>query len=126
MIEVVTASSNIALPENAKLNKKRITSIAVRKAGSGKKSVTGKTLASAGVIATAHLKLVNEQGDFLTNIPVEMLERDANSPEHLRVDWKNIGTTQSSIVLDTAASGYDAAHVIEIVFGYDCSPNCAV
>lgn len=124
VIEVVTSGPNVSLPENTKLAKKQITSIGLRKAASGQKSANGKTLAAAGVIATAHLKLVNDQGDFICNIPLGMLERDANAPQHLQVDWKSIGTTQSSIVLDTAASGYDATHVIELIFGYDCGPQC--
>lgn len=123
-IEVTTSGGSFALPTNKIIETRRITSVGIRKAASGQKSKSGKTLAAAAVIATAHLKLVDSSANFLAELPLGMLERDANSPEHLRVNWQDIGTSQSTVSLDTGASGYDAAHVIELIFGYDCTPQC--
>lgn len=123
-IEVTTSSANVALPTNQTLESRRITSIGIRKAASGLKSKTGKTLAAAAVIATGHLKIMGPSGNFLSEIPLNMLERDANSPEHLHVNWQEISTSNSGITIDTGASGYDAAHVVEIIIGYDCSETC--
>lgn len=124
MIEVVTASNSVSLPTNQIVEGRTITSIGMRKAAAGQKSRYGKTLAASGVIATAHLRLADAGGGTIAEIPLNMLERDANSPEHLRVNWQGVQPSQSSIVLDTAASGYDATHVIELVFGYDCGQQC--
>lgn len=124
VIEVATASNSVALPTNQILENRQITSVGIRKAASGQKSRTGKTLAAAAVMATAHIKLADASGTAIADLPLNMLERDANSPEHLRVNWQKIAPSQSTIVLDTAAAGYDATHVIELVFGYDCSAQC--
>lgn len=94
----------------------------MRKSGSGTlKNNQGQTLAADAVINTAHLQLKDVNGFAIGDqIPLNLLQRDVNSPEPLAVKWKNIDPTQCVITLDTSAAGYSATAVIELIWGMDC------
>jgi len=125
-ISAVTSGSVITLPDNARIRDGHVRSISVRRAnGQVLLNNLGQQLASDGVIYTAHLNLVDGSGSPLAQMPVQNLWRDTNYPEPLATNnWKNIDPTQSTITLSTGASGYNAAHVIELVFELNECPNC--
>lgn len=121
-LETLTNAANVTLPDNSRIRDGKITSILLRRADGGTlKSPLGRTLAADTVIATAHATFRNKNGLAITDpVPLSMLQRDYNSPEPLAVSWTDVDPTQTTIVIDTGAAGYNAAHVIEIVFGLDC------
>lgn len=124
-LEVVTNGAAINLPVNQRIQNANIKRILVRRSGSATlKSVTGKTLAADTVIATAHLILNDLGGKEKIKYPISALQRDFNSPDAYQCDLVNIDPTQCQIILDTTASGYNAAHVVEIIFGIECPKNC--
>lgn len=120
-VSVLASGSNITLPDVDRLSKGTIRTILVRRSnGVTLKNINGQTLAADTVIATAHLRLTTKNGAETLVYPLSALQRDVNSPEALCVNLPEISLASSGIVLDTTASGYNAAHVIEIVFGIDC------
>lgn len=121
-LSTLANSSNVNLPDSSRVRESTVNSILVRRSGSGTlKDVNGRTLAADTVIATAHLKLVDKNGFAITDsIPLSVLQRDYNSPDAFRCKYQNVDPTQTVVKLDTGASGYDATHVVEIVFGLDC------
>lgn len=125
MLEVKTVSGINPLPLSTQLERRNITSIAIRKPGAGRKSATGAVLASQEVVDAGHLKIVNPSGDHIAQLPLNVLERDYLNANPLTVSWDDISTTSSHIVLDVSASGYNSAHVIELIIGYD-GPVCRV
>lgn len=119
-LETLTNAAQISLPDNTRIRDGVVTSIFLRRSGSGTlKTAKGTTVASDAVIGTAHLSLKNTNGKEITApIPLSSLQRDYNAPEPLCVNWRMIDLSQSSIVLDFAAA--TATHAIEIVFGIEC------
>lgn len=124
-LEVVTSSGDIQLPVNQRIQNSTIRHILVRRSGSATlKSVTGKTLAADSVIATAHLILNSMGASEKMRYPIFSLQRDYNSPDAYQCNFTQIDPTQCKVVLDTTATGYNAAHVIEFIFGIECKENC--
>ncbi len=119
-----TASDTNELKYSERLNKKRLTHVWMRVAGGVQKDKSGATLASLGVIKTAHLKLVDGTGNEVWTMPLESLQRDFNGPDPLCIRNLNIDSSQCVITLDTGASGYNAAHVIELLWGIECPEMC--
>lgn len=119
-VEVLTAGDSISLPDNNQINKGRITSIQMRRSGTGTlKSSTGKTLATDAVVGTAHITLKNSNGvQIFAPLPLSTLQRDYNSPEPMCVNIEGVDLAQSPITLDGAAA--TATHVFEIIFGLEC------
>lgn len=124
VVEVVTSAGAIALPDVERLKKGTIRTISVRAGDGAKKSSTGKLLAHATVLGTAHLLLKSEGGTEIFPMPLDNLVRTTASPEPLCVNWPPIAPASSQITLDTTAANYNAAHVVEIVFGIDCPNEC--
>lgn len=127
-ISVVTAGASNQIPDSADIRDGKIRSIMLRRLGGATgKDVNGANLAPDTVIATAHLLLVNAKNLQIMNpIPLQLLQRDYNSPEPFQVNqdvYSGIDLTRSKVVLSTAAAGYSATDVVELVFEYDC-PNC--
>lgn len=118
---ILTNSGNLSLPDSNRISDNDVMALLLRRSGSSTlKDISGRTLAADTVINTAHLKLNNKNGKELAQIPLSVLQRDYNSPAPLPVDWKEVDPTQCSIVLDTTAAGYDATHVIELIWFYPC------
>lgn len=128
-IEVITSAAVVKMPDSADIRDGKIKSIMLRRLGgvSGALSATGATLAPDTVISTAHLILVNAKNNQIMNpMPLTLLQRDYNSPEPFQVNpevYSGIDLSRSSITLSTAAAGYSASAVIELVFEFDC-PIC--
>lgn len=125
VLEVRTSSGIIALPKSSLLEQNKVTSIAVRKPGAGLKGASGAVLAAQAVMDTAHLKVVTPGGLHIAQLPLNLLERAFGDSEPLSVMWGDISAESSTITLDTTASGYNAAHIIELVIGYE-SQACRV
>lgn len=124
-MEVVISGSNIKLVDIAEIRESRLLSVMLRRLGSLVGiSATGATLAPDTVIATAHLVLVNSRNVQVMNpIPLQLLQRDYNSPEPYQLDpavYAGIDLSRSYILLSTSAAGYVATNVIELVFEYQC------
>lgn len=124
-VSVLTNGGVINLPDVDRLNKGTIRSVLIRRnpTGTTRKNIKGQTLAADTVTATAHLTLVTKNGMETLVIPLESVQRDFNAPDALQVCLPDIATSSSYITLDTSASGYNSAHVIELIFGIDCPPN---
>ncbi len=125
VLELRTTGGVVNLPLSTALERRTITSIAVRRPSANRKSATGAPIATQEVVDTAHLKMVTADGDHIAQIPLNLLERDYLNAEPLSVEWQNISTTASYITLDTGATGYNSTHVIELILGYD-GPVCRV
>lgn len=124
--EILTSSAQVQLPQgiNERIAKNIVTAIWVPRSGSNTLYTDrGVTVAADTVLAGAHLHLKNSNAKDYVVIPLWLLMRDFNSPEPLRGKWADIDISQSFIQLNTGATGYNAAHAIEISFGYDCD-NC--
>lgn len=119
--EVVTSASILQLPTSAndRIKNSRLTSVWVPRSGTTTlKTPLGATVAADTVLATAYLSLKDINGKEIIQIPFWQIMRDYNSPEPLRLALDNVDLTQSTIKLDTTATGYNAAHAILITFGY--------
>lgn len=124
-ISVPTNGAVVNLPQTNRLDGSKLLSVFIRRNASGtRKDDQGKTLAADTVIFTAHLHLFNKNGTEVLQMPLESLQRDFNSPEPLRLCRREIDTASSYIRLDTAAAGYNADHVIELVCEYECPQIC--
>lgn len=121
--EALTNAAQIPLPAgiNERIAKNVVTAIWVPRSGSNTLYTDkGVTVAADTVLAGAHLHLKTSGGTDYVIIPMWLLMRDFNAPEPLRGKWVDIDVSQSYIQLNTSATGYNAAHAIEISFGYDC------
>lgn len=125
--EVVTSSANVNLPESNRLRNSKVVGVAVMRAGGATLlSPNGATLATDAVVGSAYLNLTNVNGTQLCpQLPLSHLMRDYNAPDPLPVNWTEIDPTQTSLTINTGASGYNAAHVVMITFFLDCD-NCGV
>jgi hypothetical protein len=122
---VSAAVSNVGFLENERLRGNAIKSLYVRRSGGiVKKDKSGKTLVSDGVLFSAHLSLVDNSAKPLVEVPLEIFVRDYNAPEPICVDWSKVDPTQSRIIFDVTAAGYDPTHVFEFVFEIPTSTNC--
>lgn len=121
-LSTLANAANVNLPDSSRVKNSVVKSILVRRSGGATlKDANGRTLAADTVIAQAHLRLVNLNGFAITDtIPLSVLQRDYNSPDAFRCKYKNIDPTQCVVIVNTGASGYDATHVVEIVFGLEC------
>lgn len=120
----MTSGANLSLPDVAEIRDGYIRSIWLRRSGTATLLTRlGTTVAADTVIDTAHLTLVNQRSNQMMIIPLSTLQRDFNSPEPFATDenlYAGIDLSRSSIVLSTGATGYNAAHAIELIFEYDC------
>lgn len=118
---VTTSSNNLPLPDSSRIRNGKVRSLQIRRAGSATLyDINGATLAADSVVAGAHLIVNNANGFNIAPIPLQTLQRDYNNPEPMRVKWLNIDPTQCRIVLNTAASGYSATAVIELLWELEC------
>lgn len=116
------ATGNITLPESNRLRNGRVRSVSMRRLnGVTAKANNGATLVPDTVTISAHLSLLSANGTEIWQMPLQNLQRDFNSPEPLRCDIRNIDPTQSTIIFDTGAAGWDATQVFEIMFELDCN-----
>lgn len=121
-VSVITKGAQSKFEDNERLRQNTIKSVSVRAAGGQtKKNPQGVQLAADAVLFSSHLVLRNGNAAAMAEIPVENLVRNANAPEPLCVNWSKIDPTQSYVIVDTTAAGYNAAHCIEFVFELDCT-----
>lgn len=121
-----TASAQITLPESNRIRNGRVLAISMRRLnGVAAKANNGATLAVDTVTISAHLSLKNANGTEVWQMPLQYLQRDFNAPEPLRCDIRNIDPTQSTITLDTGATGYSATAVFEFLFELECD-DCGI
>ncbi|MEZ4925573.1 MAG: hypothetical protein R3A50_04805 [Saprospiraceae bacterium] len=121
--EVLTSGSVFALPQSAqdRIAKGHVTSIWTPRSGSNTlKTKMGRTVANDTVLATAHLTLKNADGNELLVVPFWKFMRDYNSPDPMPCNLKDVDLAQSTINLDSGDTNFNAAHAIEITFGFDC------
>ena len=122
-MEVVTASQIIGLTDISEIREGRLRGLWLPRSGSATLyTKSGLVVAADSVIAGAHLTLANSNNTQVMVIPLISLQRDYNSPEPFELDpdvYDGIDLSRSSIMLNTSASGYNAAHAIEIVFSYE-------
>lgn len=125
--EVTTSGGILQLPTSAndRIKQSRLTSVWVPRSGTTTlKSPLGATVAADTVLATAYLSLKDVNGKEVIQLPFWQIMRDYNAPAPLKLCLDNVDLTQSTIRLDTTATGYNAAHAIVIVFGYDGVQAC--
>ena len=127
-LSTVIGSATVNLPESMRLRNSKIISMWMRRLGSSTATnINGQTIAPDTVVLSAYLTLKNQNGTAIHDpIPLQLLQRDFNSPEPLAINlYEQIDPIQSQITLNTSASGYVATDVIEIVFGLKCD-GCGV
>lgn len=122
--EVVTSAAVVYLPDNTRIRDNRITSVYVQPSDPAGSltflSPMGRTIATWSVLNSSYLYVVNQNGTKMAPIPLAALIRTQYDQEPLRVDWLQVDPTQTYILINTGASGYNAAHAIDIVFGLAC------
>lgn len=122
-MEVVTSASIIGLTDIAEIREGKLRGLWLPRSGSATLyTKSGLVVAADSVIAGAHLILANSNNTQVMVIPMISLQRDYNSPEPFDLDpetYDGIDLSRSSIMLNTSASGYNAAHAIELVFSYE-------
>lgn len=125
-LEALTPTSGTTvLPDNNRINNGQVVSIMMRRSGGATlKTAKGTTVASDAVVGTAHIVLVNNNGQKMFDpLPLSTLQRDYNNPAPLPVDLTGLDLAQSTITFD--GTGATATHCFEIIFGLACDEFCA-
>lgn len=134
LIEVVTSGPVVSLPESNRIRDSHVLGIETIDMGyvennfsnSTLYSSTGAIIATADVISSSYLSLKNANGTELVKINLFHLMRGpGGQADPLRINWTDIDPTQSTIIINTAATGYANDAVIPLTFWLECN-NCGV
>jgi len=122
--QVITAGPQNFLPDDTRIRRNLINSVYIQPSDPAGSltylSPQGKTLASWSVLNSSYLYVYNQNGTRIATIPLAELIRTTEAPEPLAVSWKEVDPTQSYILVNTTAAGYDATHAIMIMWGLEC------
>lgn len=122
--EIVTSAAQVFLPDDTRIRRNVINGVYIQPSDP-EGSLTyltpqGRTIASWSVLNSSYLYVFNQNGTKIATIPLAELIRTTQSPEPFRVDWRQVDPTQSYVLINTTAAGYNAAHAIMLMWGLDC------
>lgn len=122
--EIVTSAKQVYLPDDTRIRRNVINSVYIQPSDPAGTltylTPAARTIASWSVLNSSYLYVYNQNGTRLAVIPLAELIRTTEAPEPLRVDWQQVDPTQSYILINTTAAGYNAAHAIMLMWGLNC------
>lgn len=122
--EIVTSAAQVFLPDDTRIRRNVINGVYIQPSDPEGTltylSPQGRTIASWSVLNSSYLYVFNQNGTKIATIPLAELIRTTQSPEPLRVDWQQVDPTQSYILINTSAAGYNAAHAIMLMWFLYC------